>query len=102
MTVRYTRSPKCALTSAATWPASLVRASYIVSTNPATRRAAVVDPQTRRGVGLRIEVQDEDPVPPQGERRAEIDGGRRLRYAAFLVGDANDPGFAGRNRTKLQ
>ena len=35
-TVRYTRGPKYSRTSASTWSASLVRASYMVSTIPRT------------------------------------------------------------------
>ena len=44
-----------------------------------------VDAEAGRGVALRIKIDDEDALADRGERRAEIDGGRRLADPALLV-----------------
>src|SRR5690606_38755130 len=49
-----------------------------------------VDPQTRGGCTLRVEVDDEDPPAVLGERGAEVDGRRRLAHAALLVAHRDD------------
>jgi hypothetical protein len=45
------------------------------------------NPEPRRGVALRIQIDDEHPLPDRGQCRAEIDGRGRLADAALLVGD---------------
>ena len=46
--------------------------------------------ETRRGVALRIEIEDQHLLADRRQRRAEIDGRRRLADAALLVGDRDD------------
>ena len=56
------------------------------------------DAEPGRGVALRIEIDDQHPLADRGERRAEIDGRRRLADAALLIGDRQNPGLAGSDR----
>ena len=63
--------------------------------------AAPIDAETRRGIALRIEIDDQNIFADRGERGAEIDGGRGLTDAALLIGDGKDargPGRLGRER----
>jgi hypothetical protein len=46
--------------------------------------------ERHRAVGLRIEVDEQRPLAPQRKRRREIDGGRGLPHAPFLIGDGDD------------
>ena len=50
------------------------------------------DAETRRGVALRIEIDDQHALADGGQRRAEIDGRRRLADAALLIGDRQSRG----------
>ena len=43
-----------------------------------------------RGVGLGVEVDEQDLLARQGEGGGQIDGRRGLADAAFLVGDGDD------------
>ena len=52
------------------------------------------DPQARRGVPLRIEVDDQDPEPELGQCGTQIDRRGRLADPTFLVGHGDDPGQA--------
>ena len=48
-----------------------------------------------RGEGtLRVEVDGQHAAAVLGERRAQVDGGRRLADAALLVAEGDDPGGA--------
>ena len=49
-------------------------------------------PEAGRGIGLRVEVDDERPLAGLREARGEVDGGRRLADAALLVGQGVNPG----------
>jgi len=49
-----------------------------------------IEAQSRRGVGLRIGVQQENFLAQQRERRREVDGRGRLAHAAFLIGQCDD------------
>jgi len=55
------------------------------------RAAAVtaIDSETRGGVALRIEINDEHLLADRRKRGAEVDRGCRLADTAFLVGDCN-------------
>ena len=55
------------------------------------RRASGGNAEAGRGVALRIEIDHQHLLADRGERRAEIDGGRRLADAALLVGDGENP-----------
>ena len=48
--------------------------------------AGTVDSEAARGISLGVEIDDEDPLAGEGESGREIDYGRRLADAAFLVG----------------
>jgi len=50
----------------------------------------VRDVQTRRGVALGVEVDDQDAVAVQGQSNGDVDDARRLPYAALLVRHAED------------
>lgn len=50
----------------------------------------VVDPQSRRGVALRIEVHHQDAGTMQCERSGEVDRRGRLAHPTLLVGDDHD------------
>ena len=52
----------------------------------------VVDAEGGGGVALRVEVDDEDPLPELGERGGDVHRGRGLADPALLVGDHHDPG----------
>ena len=54
------------------------------------RLAVRLEAEVRRGVGLRVEVEDADALPGGREGRREVDRRRRLAHAAFLVDD-RDP-----------
>ena len=56
--------------------------------------AVVLDAQRRGGVALRVEVDDQDPLPELGERGGDVDGRRGLADPALLVGDHDHPGRA--------
>src|SRR5439155_21893314 len=49
--------------------------------------AIQIDAQPDREIRLRVEVEAEDPLADRGERATEVDGGRGLAHAAFLVRD---------------
>ena len=53
---------------------------------------AVVDAETRGGVALRVEVDDQRAVAQLGQAGTEVDGGGGLADAALLVGDGDDTG----------
>ena len=53
-------------------------------------RRAFVDAETGRRVSLRIGIDDEHAPAEHRERRAEIDGGRALSDAAFLIDERDD------------
>ena len=55
----------------------------------------VVDAERRRGVALRVEVDDQDVQPLQGQGRGEVDRGGRLADATLLVGHRQDAGPGG-------
>ena len=57
--------------------------------------AAVLDAERGRGVALRVEVDDQHPLPELGQRGGDVDGGRGLADAALLVRDHDDPGRVG-------
>ena len=48
------------------------------------------------GVGLGVEVDEQDGLAAFGERRGQVDGGGGLADAALLVGDGNDGGGHGK------
>ena len=48
------------------------------------------NPETRRGVALRIEIEDQHLLADGRQRGTEVDGRRRLADAALLVGDSDD------------
>ena len=52
---------------------------------------AVLDPETRRGIALGVEVDDQDPLAELGETGTDVDRRRRLADAALLVGDGHHP-----------
>ena len=52
--------------------------------------ASLVDPGAHGGVALGIEVDHEDPAAEPGQAGGQIDGGRGLADAAFLIGDAEN------------
>ncbi len=56
------------------------------------RERTLVDAEPRAGIALRIEIDDEHAFADGGERRAEIDGGRRLADPALLIGERDDAG----------
>ena len=49
-----------------------------------------VDAEAGRGVALRIEVDDQDPLADRRQRGAEIDRGGRLADPALLIGERED------------
>jgi hypothetical protein len=51
----------------------------------------MINTKGRRGIALRIEVDEEHSQSAQGECRRQIHTGRRLADAALLVGDDEDP-----------
>ena len=51
---------------------------------------ALVDADAGGRVALWIDIDDEDALAQRGERGAEVDGGRALADAAFLVHDRDD------------
>ena len=51
---------------------------------------AAAQPEAGRGVGLRVEVDEQDADAPGRQLGAEVDRGRRLADAALLVGDCED------------
>ena len=55
---------------------------------------AAVDAEPGRGIALRIEIDDQHALADRGQRRAEIDRGRRLADAALLVGERQDARMA--------
>ncbi len=59
------------------------------------RAALAVDAEPGRGIALRIEIDDQHALADGGQSRAEIDGGRRLADAAFLVGEDENPKIGG-------
>ena len=52
------------------------------------------DAQSRTGVGLRIEVDDQDLLADGSHGGGQVDGGGCLADAAFLVGEGEHPGFS--------
>ena len=46
--------------------------------------------EAARGIGLRVEIHQEDAMPEIGETRGEIHGSRGLADATFLIGDRDD------------
>ncbi len=58
------------------------------------RHRTLIDAEPRARISLRIEIDDENALADGGERGAEIDGGRGLTHAAFLVGEGKDAGAA--------
>jgi hypothetical protein len=48
------------------------------------------DAEAGAGIALRVEVDDEHPMPGRGKRRREVDRRRGLADAALLVGDGDD------------
>jgi hypothetical protein len=54
----------------------------------------VLDAERRRGVALRVEVDDQHAQSVLGQSGGHVDGGRRLADPALLVGDREDPGPA--------
>jgi hypothetical protein len=52
----------------------------------------VLDPESRRGVALRVEIDDEHAGAGLRERRREVHRRRGLADAALLVGDREDAG----------
>ena len=51
---------------------------------------ALIHPAAHRGIALRIEVNEQHPLPERGQASGEIDSGGRLADAAFLIGDAEN------------
>ena len=45
------------------------------------------------GIGLRVEVEEQDPLAERGEAGGKVDGGGRFPDSAFLVGDGDDFGW---------
>src|SRR5581483_11027070 len=54
--------------------------------------AALVQARGHGRIALWIEVDEQDASPRLGERGGEVDGGRGLAHAAFLIGDGDDAG----------
>ena len=52
-------------------------------------------PSPRRGVRLRVEIDEQDPLTRLGEAGGEVDGGGRLPDTALLVRDCVDAGWHG-------
>jgi hypothetical protein len=50
------------------------------------------DTEARAGIALRVEVDDQNPAASGTEGSGEVDRGRGLADAAFLVGNGEDPG----------
>src|SRR5215207_4862292 len=64
-----------------------------------------VDAEPRRGIALRVEIDDQNLLANGSERRAEVDRGRGLADAALLVREREHPrpgrdGSRGRNRDR--
>src|SRR5882672_11622687 len=57
---------------------------------------ALLDPQPGRRIALRIQVHEERRALGESEPSREIDGGRRLSYAALLIHDRESLGHLGR------
>ena len=49
-----------------------------------------IDAETARGIGLGVDIHDQDVATLLSQARAEIDGGGRLSDAAFLAGNRDD------------
>ncbi|MNY26864.1 hypothetical protein D3C86_1607350 [compost metagenome] len=49
--------------------------------------------QTRRGIALRVHVDDQHLLADGGQGRAQVDGGRGLAHPALLVRDGQDSGL---------
>jgi len=72
------------------------RGLWIQRINAAVREHGLTYSRFIDGLGKAgIEVDRKDLVPLLGERDGEIQRRRRLRYAAFLVGERDDPGHTG-------
>src|SRR5206468_2514150 len=56
--------------------------------------------ERHRAVGLRIEIDEQRPLAAERQRRRQVDGGRRLADAAFLVRDRDDHERAGTRGTE--
>ena len=54
-------------------------------------RRLTLEPETTGEVRLRIEVDEEDPLLRDGERRSQVEGGRGLADTALLVSDGDYP-----------
>src|SRR5262249_59300357 len=48
------------------------------------------DADAGRGVALRVEIEDQDPLADGSQCRAEVDGGGGFADAALLIGDGQD------------
>jgi hypothetical protein len=57
----------------------------------AVRQLALVDARAHGGIALRVEVDHEHALAHLGQAGGQVDGGRGLADAAFLVGHAEDP-----------
>ena len=53
----------------------------------------LLDAHAAGGVGLRVEVEEQHAPAQGGEAGGQVDGGRGLAHAAFLVGNRNDFGW---------
>ena len=117
-TVRYTLAPKCARTSRSTCSASLVRASYIVSTMPRTssaglrfdlhqRDVAEQLAQTLERVVLALDRDDHvvgrgEPVDrQQAERRRAVDEGEVVVVRAIVASARSQLQLAGERGDEL-
>ena len=49
--------------------------------------------QSAGGVGLRVQVEEQDPAAHRGDASGQVDRGGGLAYATFLVGDRDDFGW---------
>ena len=53
------------------------------------RRRLTLEPETTGEVRLRVEVDEEDALLGDGQRRSQVEGGRGFADAALLVGDCD-------------
>jgi hypothetical protein len=65
-----------------------------------TLQLALVDAAAHRGIALGIEIDEQGPLPGSMERSSQVDAGRGLAHAAFLIGNTEDTGHSVRFRSE--